>query len=155
MTGLGLSVMARFGLSVMPESDYREFHSLANPWNRSRNRVPSNYANREEYFVFLLTALRAVENSSRRGSRRAPLSPSLLRYTTTPSLAALQSRQVRAGLMPGDGEPACAVSLIVEAFGDAVPCANPEAIGGAIPRPDAALDPLFGRTSIEAPGDER
>ncbi|QNO27253.1 hypothetical protein EEB18_021530 [Sphingopyxis sp. OPL5] len=58
-------------------------------------------------------------------------------------------------MMPGDGEPACAASLIVEAFGDAVRCANPKAIGGAIPRPDAALDPVFGRTSIDARGDER
>ncbi|MBB3926352.1 DNA cytosine methyltransferase [Sphingomonas sp. C8-2] len=48
-----------------------------------------------------------------------------------------------------------AASLIVEAFGDAVLPQVPEAIGRAILRTEAALDLVFGRTSIDIPGEER
>ncbi len=63
------------------------------------------------------------------------------------------------GMVPGDGdgdgERASAASLIVEAFGDAVPPPIFNAIGRAITRAEAALDPVFGRTSLAVPGDER
>ncbi|GAA0737065.1 hypothetical protein [Sphingomonas trueperi] len=60
-------------------------------------------------------------------------------------------------MMPGDGELAYAASLIVEAFGDVVPCANPKAIGDAILRPDTVLDPVSGKPPSMSPetNDER
>uniref|UniRef100_UPI003A897E08 hypothetical protein n=1 Tax=Sphingomonas sp. GlSt437 TaxID=3389970 RepID=UPI003A897E08 len=57
-------------------------------------------------------------------------------------------------MMPGDGELAYAASLIVEAFGDVVPCANPKAIGDAILRPNRARSRV-GQTPSMSSGDER
>ena len=58
----GLSGTAGFGLSGTRDSDFRERAILAKPQKSSRNRPPSNDANRKESFGFLLTLLQPVDN---------------------------------------------------------------------------------------------
>ena len=81
MMDLGLSGTGRLGLSGTADSDYREPNPLATFWNHSPNPAPSNYANLKEYFVFLLTGFRTVDNSRHVGSAEDETSPRLLRYT--------------------------------------------------------------------------
>ena len=58
----GLSGTAGFGRSGTRDSDFRERAILASPQKSSRNRLPSNSANRKESFGFLLTLLQPVDN---------------------------------------------------------------------------------------------
>ncbi|GEM_PF-2203831 len=79
----GLSGTAGFGPSGTPDTDYRERAGFANPQKSSRNRPPSNGANRKESFGFLLTARAAVDSAApfegsalaRRTSRRPRTAP--------------------------------------------------------------------------------
>jgi len=79
----GLSGTGGFGPSGTPDTDYRERAGFANPQKSSRNRPPSNGANRKESFGFLLTARAAVDSAApfegsalaRRTSRRPRTAP--------------------------------------------------------------------------------
>ena len=77
---LGLSGTRRFGRSGTRDSDYRERGIVANPQKCAPNHAPSNYANREESFGFLLTHLGSVRNidAGGRGSRPTDQSVDLL-----------------------------------------------------------------------------
>ena len=73
---LGLSGTAGFGRSGTLGTDYRERLVSAKPQKSSRNRAPSNSANRFESFGFLLTAYAAVDGA-------APLPASARNQRTT------------------------------------------------------------------------
>lgn len=71
--GLGLSGTPGLGRSGTRDSDYRERGIVANPQKAARNHAPSNYANREESFGFLLTPLGRVRNIDGGEGGRRPI----------------------------------------------------------------------------------
>src|SRR5204863_504676 len=89
---LGLLKTAGLGRLKTADSAYKKPDLRTSFWNRSRNRLSSNYANSKEYFVFFLTRFGAVDNSRDDAKYRAVNPPSPLRYTTTPFACGDQSR---------------------------------------------------------------
>jgi hypothetical protein len=107
---LGLLKTAGLGRLKTADSAYKKPNPHASIWNRLRNRLLSNYANSKEYFVFFLTQRHSVDKTPDAAKYHTEKPPHLLRYTTTPFAAGIQSsRKPDAkergypGMAPGGG----------------------------------------------------